>query len=151
MWLERNCKLSLFVNRSYSLTSPLSLRERKEGLLLPQTKGTLWQWLVKSDNPCKKVILLPGHIATDLDNLPCTNGVAEERTGSNGKVGHSRARRRKARTPPAMPWVQVSKGLKSGATISLVAVISRGKETLNSKTCSAKVPIEDQWKMQPIM
>lgn len=38
MWLEGNCKLFLFVNKGYSLTSPLSVREGKEGLLLPQTK-----------------------------------------------------------------------------------------------------------------
>lgn len=38
------------------------------------------------------------YFATELDGLPCTNRVGEERIGSIGMVGDSKAKRRKART-----------------------------------------------------
>lgn len=42
------------------------------------------------------------YFATELDGLPCTNR-AEERIRSNGMVGDSRAKRRKARTSSSVP------------------------------------------------
>lgn len=57
------------------------------------------------------------------------------------------AKRSKARSPGSQTCIPVSKR----TAVLRVVVTTESKGTLNSKTCSEKLPIKDQWKIEPMI